>query len=212
MDTLYYPYSDTETDFLKKKDRRLGQIIDRVGHIDRPIIPDLYTALLHSIVGQQISTKAHATVWARVEQRFSPITPAHFAEISADMLQQCGLTMRKVGYIKGITDEILSGRLDLEMLKALPDAEVCKTLVRLPGIGVWTAEMLMTFSMLRPNILSYGDLAIRRGMRMVYRHRELTPALYEKYRKRLTPHCTVAALYFWAVAGGKVPELTDPEQ
>ena len=210
MKQLFFPYTQAQTDYLKQKDKRLGAIIDRVGHIDRPIIPDLYTALLHSIVGQQISTKAHATVWARVEGRFSPITPEHIAKVSDEELQQCGMTMRKVGYIKQITDEILSGRLELAALDWMEDEEVCKTLVKLPGIGMWTAEMLMTFSMLRPNILSYGDLAIRRGMRMVYRHRELTPALFEKYKKRLSPQCTVAALYFWAVAGGKLPELTDP--
>ena len=63
--------------------------------------------------------------------------------------------------------------------------------------------------MQRPNIFSYGDLAILRGMRMVYHHREIDRKLFEKYRRRLSPYCSVASLYFWAVAGGAIPEIYD---
>ena len=70
--------------------------------------------------------------------------------------------------------------------------------------------MILLFCMQRSNILSYGDLAILRGMRMVYRHRKITKDQFEKYRRRLSPYCSVASLYFWAVAGGAIPELNDP--
>ena len=95
-------------------------------------------------------------------------------------------------------------------LPILPDAKVIAALSSLRGIGVWTAEMLLLFTLQRPDILSYGDLGILRGMRMVYRHRKITKALFEKYRRRLSPCGSVASLYFWMVAGGAIPELTDP--
>ena len=85
-----------------------------------------------------------------------------------------------------------------------------RQLARLPGVGVWTAEMLMTFSLQRPDVISYGDLAIQRGLRMLYRHRRVDRKLFDKYRRRYAPHATVASLYLWAVAGGAVPGLTDP--
>ena len=70
--------------------------------------------------------------------------------------------------------------------------------------------LLLLFCLQRPDVLSYGDLAILRGMRMVYRHRKIDKKLFEKYRRRLSPYGSVASLYFWAVAGGAIPGLTDP--
>jgi len=86
----------------------------------------------------------------------------------------------------------------------MPDKEVCAKLSALDGVGVWTAEMLMIFSMQRPNVLSYGDLAIHRGLRMVYRHRKIDKAKFNRYWKRYTPYASVASLYLWAVAGGAI--------
>jgi DNA-3-methyladenine glycosylase II len=94
----------------------------------------------------------------------------------------------------------------------MADSEICKRLVEIKGIGVWTAEMLMTFSMQRPDILSWDDLAIHRGLRMLYRHRKITPALFAKYKRRYSPYASVASLYLWAIAGGACPSLTDPAQ
>jgi DNA-3-methyladenine glycosylase II len=76
-------------------------------------------------------------------------------------------------------------------------------------VGVWTAEMLMIFSMQRRNILSYGDLAIQRGLRMIYHHRQIDREKFNKYWKRYTPYASVASLYIWAVAGGAIPEMKD---
>lgn len=108
--------------------------------------------------------------------------------------------MRKAIYIKYMTHQIYTGAFDLEALYALPDEEVSRRLSSLKGIGVWTAEMLMLFSMQRPNILSYSDLAIVRGMKMVYHHREISKERFERYRRRLSPWGSVASLYFWHVA------------
>ena len=89
----------------------------------------------------------------------------------------------------------------------MSDAEVCRELTKLKGVGPWTAEMMLIFSLQRPDVVSYGDLAIQRGMRMLYRHRQLTPELFERYRRRYSPYGTVASLYLWATAGGAMPEL-----
>ncbi|NLT57650.1 MAG: DNA-3-methyladenine glycosylase 2 family protein [Clostridiales bacterium] len=198
----YYSYGEAETGHLKKKDRRLGEAIERIGPIRRPVRPDLFDALIHSIVGQQISSKAQQTVWQRLLDLAGEVTPARIDALSEETLQRCGMSMRKAGYLKGVAEQVLSGGLDLAGLQAQSDQEVIRTLSALRGVGVWTAEMLMIFSMQRPNILSYGDLAIRRGLCMLYRHRALTPALFERYRRRYAPYATVASLYLWAIAGG----------
>ena len=97
----------------------------------------------------------------------------------------------------------------MKALEEMSDAEVIQELCKLDGVGVWTAEMLMTFSMQRKNILSFGDYGIRKGLRMVYHHREIDQKLFERYYKRYTPYASVASLYLWAVAGGAVPGMRD---
>ena len=91
----------------------------------------------------------------------------------------------------------------------MSDEAAIRELSCLKGIGVWTAEMILLFCLQRPDILSFHDLAIQRGLRMVYHHRKIDRKLFEKYRRRFHPYCSVASLYFWAVAGGAVPGMKD---
>jgi DNA-3-methyladenine glycosylase II len=198
-----FKYGQVELDYLKKKDKKLAEAIERIGMIEREVIPNLFAALINSIVGQQISAKAATTVWNRMIDRFGEIVPQKLAEAVVEEIQQCGLSMRKANYIRNISEAVTKGKLNLEELSELADEEVCRRLSALNGIGVWTAEMLMTFSMQRPNIVSWGDLAIRRGMMMLYHHKELDKARFEKYKKRYSPYGTVASLYLWAISVGR---------
>lgn len=187
----------------------MAEVISEIGMIKRRVIPDIFSALVHSIIGQQISTKAHETIWRRFQDKVGTITPEKLAGISRDDLKQLGLSYRKVDYILNIARQVSNKEVVLENLEAMDDEEVCCRLSKLNGIGIWSAEMLMLFSMQRPNILSYGDLAIQRGLRMVYHHRKIDRKLFEKYRKRFSPYCSVASLYLWAVAGGAIPRMKD---
>lgn len=195
-----FKYGDIELNYLKKKDKRLAAAIERIGMVEREVIPDLFTALVNSVVGQQISAKAAVTVWNRMVERFGEITPESISSASVEEIQRCGLSTRKAGYIKGIGEAVVNGELDISELPRLTDEEVIKGLSSLHGIGVWTAEMLMIFSMQRPNILSWGDLAIQRGIMMLYGHKKLDREKFERYRKRYSPYCSVASLYLWAIA------------
>ena len=195
-------YGDAETAHLKKRDKALGAAIDKIGVIQRNVNPDLFPALINSIVGQQISRKAQATIWQRMQDKLTEITPETILACTEAELQSCGMPFRKTSYIRGAAQSVAEGRLDLNSLYEKSDVEVCKELAKLDGIGIWTAEMLMLFSMQRPDILSYGDLGILRGMRMLYRHKEITKERFEKYRKRYSPYGSVASLYLWAIAGG----------
>ena len=204
-----FHYGEIETEYLKRKDPVLGKAIDYIGHIDREITPDLFKALIHSIVGQQISTKAHQTIWLRMTDGLE-LTAESIAQTSVEDIQAFGISMRKALYIKNAAEMIACGELRVESLWQQTDTELCSRLVTLPGVGSWTAEMLMIFSMQRPDILSYGDYAIQRGLRMLYRHRSITPKLFSRYQRRYSPYASVASLYLWAVAGGAMEGLTDP--
>ena len=205
----FFQYGETEIAYLKQADKRLAEVIDRIGKVERRVIPDLFAALVHSIVGQQISTKAHETIWHRMENAFGQVTPEAIYRLSVDELQGFGITFKKAAYIRNATQKVLDGTFDIQALYTMDDNEVCTRLSELDGIGVWSAEMLMLFSMQRPDILSFGDLAIQRGLRMVYHHRKITRELFEKYRRRFSPYNSVASLYLWAVAGGAIEGMKD---
>lgn len=207
-----FQYGRRETDYLSRRDKRLGAVIDRIGHVEREVIGNLFAALVHSIVGQQISTKAHRTIWLKMTEAMGTVTPEAVDRMGTEALQRFGISFRKADYIRSAARKVLSGELNIDALRTLPDEEVRARLTALDGVGVWTAEMLMLFSMQRPDILSFGDLGVQRGMRMVYRHRTIDRARFERYRRRLSPCGSVAALYFWAVAAGAVEGLTDPAE
>lgn len=205
----YFAYDDEAIAYLKARDGRLAEAIEVIGPVRREVTPDLFASLMKCIVGQQISTKAQMTIWKRITDAFDGITPQAIASCPDDELQQFGLSFRKVSYLKGTAACVLSGKLDLSALVTLSDDEVCRRLCELPGIGVWTAEMLMTFSMQRPDVMSFGDLAILRGLRMLHHHRRITPSLFATYRRRYSPYGSLASLYLWAIAGGAIPEMRD---
>ena len=202
-------YGPTETDHLCAKDTRLASVIAQVGHIDRPVDTDLFSSVLHHIIGQQISMKAQATVWQRMQDALGIVDAPHILAAGVPALQALGMTFRKAGYITDFANRVQTGAFDLDRVQHLPDRDAIAALSALRGIGVWTAEMILLFCMQRPDIFSYDDLAIRRGLRMLYRHKSIDRARFERYRKRFSPYGSVASLYLWAVSGGAVPGLTD---
>ena len=206
----YFIYGQKEIDFLSRKDKRLAAAMERIGPIQREVRPDLFDALMHAIVGQQIATKAQQTVWARLVLALGEVTPETIDGAETATLQGVGLSFRKVGYMKAAARKVLLGELDVEALRLMDDASLCATLCALDGVGVWTAEMLMLFSLQRPDVLSFGDLAILRGLRMLHRHREVSRDRFEIYRRRYSPYGSAASLYLWAIAGGALPDLSDP--
>ena len=202
----YFEYGNDEVEYLKSRDKKLAAAIDAVGHVYREMEgEDLFTGVVHHIVGQQISSAAQATVWARLRENLGEITPATVSSTTVDELQACGITFKKAEYIKGFAAKVASGSFDIDAIEHMSDAEAIAALSSLPGIGAWTAEMLLLFNLGRPDILSFGDLAIHRGMRMVYHHRKVTRQMFEKYRRRYSPYGSVASLYLWAVSHMDVP-------
>lgn len=168
MEQLIYQYGKTETDALSAADPVLGAAIERIGPIERAVMPDLFEALINAIAGQQISSKALATVWARLCDAVGSVTPNNLLAIGEERLRACGLSGRKVQYMRSVAQAVASGALDIHSLVDKTDEEVIRTLTALPGVGQWTAEMLLIFSLQRPNVLAYDDLGIHRGMCRLY--------------------------------------------
>ncbi|MCL2617156.1 MAG: DNA-3-methyladenine glycosylase [Defluviitaleaceae bacterium] len=199
MPNHYFEYGEREIEHLRKKDKKLGALIDRIGKIQREINPDLFSALVESIVAQQISAKAATTVCGKLHA----LCAADYANLHSktiEEIQACGMSMRKAGYIKNIAEAAAHKSIDFAALAQKSDQEVIQTLTALKGIGVWTAEMMLIFSLMRPNVVSFGDLAIRRGMMMLYGHKDLPKERFDRYAKRYAPYGSVASLYLWEMS------------
>lgn len=209
---MYFTYDEQAVAYLSRRDKRLGAVMERLGPLQREVIPDLFAALVHAIVGQQVSMTVQRTLWQRLCDRLGEVSSSSVLAVAPEELRSLGLSGRKVEYVREAAQAVADGRLDVEALREMDDAAVCAALVGLRGVGVWTAEMLLLFSLQRQDVFSFDDLAIRRGLRMLYRHKDIDRERFERYRRRFSPYGSVASLYLWAVAGGALPELRDPAE
>lgn len=206
---MNFSYGETELDYLKNRDAKLKDVIDQIGYIPREVDLDLFSSVVHNIAGQQISTKALETIWMRIQATLGEINADTILDAGMEKLQSCGISFRKADYITDFARKVKDGDFDIESIYSMSDQEAIDYLVSLKGIGVWTAEMILLFSLERPNIFSFDDLGIKRGLRMIYHHRNIDKKLFEKYRRRYSPYCSVASFYLWAVANGALPEMKD---
>lgn len=197
----YFEYGKMEMDYLKKQDKKLSKAIDRFGLIKREVQRNCFVALIESIISQQISSKAAETVWSRFESLLSgSVTAEGIAQLNVDKIKGCGISYRKADYIMGIANAVLHGEINFDTLGQYSDKEIIAKLTALRGVGVWTAEMLLLFSLCRTDVVSYGDLAIRRGMQTLYGLNELPKSVFEEYRKRYSPYGSVASFYLWEIS------------
>lgn len=194
---------------LAASDPTMAALIERIGKIDlatrlgrrkeeRPA--DAYGALLRAIVGQQLSTKAARTIYGRVLDLFGDSTPAPEQLLEAEEadLRACGLSGRKVEYVRDLASHIVAGELELERLDQLPDEEVIEEIVAVRGLGVWTAEMFLLFHLERPDVLSGGDLGIRKAVQIEYGLDEMpAPGRVLEIGEPWRPHRSLASLYLW---------------
>jgi DNA-3-methyladenine glycosylase II len=194
---------------LAKSDPTIAALIERVGKIDlatrlerrseeRPA--DAYGALLRAIVGQQLSTKAARTIYLRVLDVFAGTTPSpeQLLEASEADLRGAGLSGRKVEYVRDLAAHVIGGELELERLGELGDEEAIEEIVAVRGLGQWTAEMFLIFHLERPDVLSGGDLGIRKAVQIEYELEEMpTPQRVLEIGEPWRPHRSLASLYLW---------------
>lgn len=137
---MYFPYGETETAYLKSRDKKLGAVIEQLGHIDRTVDTDLFSSVVHHIIGQQISTKAQQTIWNRIQQELGEVSAGSLLAAGRERLQSFGMTFRKADYILDFARKVDCGEFDLDAVAEKSDAEAIAALSSLKGIGVWTAE------------------------------------------------------------------------
>lgn len=167
---------------------------------------DAYGALLRSIVGQQLSTKAARTIYMRMLELFDghAPTPSQLLAADPDAIRAAGLSRPKIAYLRDLAQHVEDGALELGRLDDLPDDEVIAQLTQIKGLGEWSAHMFLMFHLQRPDVLPVGDLGVRNAVKAQYRLRKLPdPKRLEKIARPWRPHRTLACLFLWSSLDNK---------
>jgi DNA-3-methyladenine glycosylase II len=183
----------------------MARLIDQIGPLSlkrrrrgRPT--DAYGTLVRAITGQQLSTKAAATIYGRLTDRYGGRTPTPEEIIATDPqeLRALGLSNAKAAYLRDLAEHIVDGELPIDDLAQLPDDQVYELLIAVKGLGRWTIDMFLMFHLGRPDVLPVGDLGIRRAIQVHYGLEELPkPGEMEQIAEAWRPHRTLACIYLW---------------
>jgi DNA-3-methyladenine glycosylase II len=185
---------------LRAADRVLGTVIDRVGPCTLVRRRDRFRSLVDSIVSQQISGKAAASILARLETTCGPpgVTASALRTLGPDGLRTCVISPQKAGYLLDLCAHVDDGRLVLDRVGRWSDERVVEELVRVKGIGRWTAQMFLIFSLGRLDVLPHDDLGVRAALRRLYGLADLPDrATCEEIARPWRPFASVASWYCW---------------
>jgi DNA-3-methyladenine glycosylase II len=184
---------------LKKSDPLMRTLIERVGAYRIEYGPPEFASLAESIVYQQLNGKAAATIFERFAKLAGePLTPEGILKLTAAQMRSVGLSKQKSSYMRDLAERTHRGEVNFAGLPNLSDEEVIKHLTQVKGIGVWTAQMFLMFTLKRPNVLPTGDFGVQAAIKKYYKKRKLPkPAQMEKIAKPWEPYRSIACWYLW---------------
>jgi len=179
-------------------DSVMQQLIKRFGELSLTTSDNLFVDLVSNIVGQQLSVKAAATIWGRVQALIGEIAPKNVLETSDEAIRQAGCSYSKIRYIKNIATVVLDNTLDISNLHSYDDEEIILQLTAIKGVGRWTAEMFLIFSLGREDVFSFGDGGLRNSINRLYSNgtilsKDEVVVLTDKWK----PYRSIASLYLW---------------
>lgn len=197
MDRIQFALNDVEVQYLIQSDPKLETLIKIVHRVEIDLDSNYYRSLVRQIIWQQLSWKAAASITKRVESLWGGYDPETFLQIPEESWRSTGLSRQKIRYIRDLTEKVLSGQVDFERFYRLGDREVIQELERVKGIGRWTAEMFLIFSLGRLNVLSFKDVSIQNAVRWLYGIPKTAPLDLVPFSEKWNPYNTIASLYLW---------------
>ena len=191
---------------LSNADQRMGKLIEKFGPPNFNLMNNYYESLVRSIVYQQLSGKAASIIYERFLDLFVfdiyP-KPKDVLEVSIETLRSSGLSYQKVNYIRDLSEKWQDGTMNLTNIDSMTDEEISSELIKVKGIGQWTADMFLMFTLGRPDVFPFGDLGIQKGVMIITNMNRLpTQKEMERKTKKWQPYRTVAAWYLWKLVDG----------
>ena len=205
------PMNKESIDFLKACEPAFTEHIDKIGPIELPAakIRDPFIALMRSITYQQLAGAAAGAIWTRLQELFADEkpTPELLRLLSDEQLRGAGLSRSKIRAMRDIAQKAAAGIVpSARSISRMSEAVIYERLTQIRGVGNWTVEMVLIFTLRRPDVMPATDYAIRKGIQVLFRKRNLpTPRQIEKLTARWRPHRTTAALYLWRIAAASKP-------
>lgn len=191
----------------KLNDPVLGSLADEVVLTEWGNNDNYFISLVESIISQQLSVKAADTIWKRF-LAFLPngeVDPAFVLDLPDQKIRKAGISWQKISYIKDLAKKTLESGILFEQFDIMTEEEIITELIKVKGIGRWTAEMFLMFSMGRPDVFSYGDLGLRRAMQKLYKLRkEPTEKRAALIANKWKPYRTIACRYLWGSLDNKI--------
>ena len=191
---------------LSHADKRMEKLIDKFGPPNFNLMNNYYESLIRSIVYQQLSGKAASIIYERLLDLFVfdiyP-EPKDILAVSIETLRSSGLSYQKVNYIRDLSEKWQEGTMNLTDIDSMTDEEISSELIKVKGIGQWTADMFLMFTLGRPDVFPFGDLGIQKGVMIITNMNRLpTQKEMERKTKKWQPYRTVAAWYLWKLVDG----------
>ena len=185
---------------LRKQDPVMREVIKKAGPFAMPRRRNRFQALVFSILGQQISGKAAAAIRGRLVDHLKPgqISPEAISRLTPETLRSLGISSQKAGYLLDLAERVSNGEIRLDRMSRMSDEQVIETLIQVKGIGVWTAQMFLMFSLGRPDVFPHDDLGVRAAIRNLYELEELpTKEISHRIAAPWRPYASVASWYCW---------------
>jgi len=183
---------------LKKKDKILKEIINKYKSEKLQSKKNAFLTLSKSITGQQISVKAANSIWEKLEKKLKKINPNNILKLKKNEIAKCGFSKQKVNYLLNLANFFKENKNIEKKWKNTSDEKVIEDLIKVKGIGIWTAEMFLIFYLLRPNVFPYGDIGLLRAISINYNLKyPLKESEINKFKRKWSPWSTVATWFLW---------------
>jgi len=193
-------------DFLKK-DKNMKVLIKKFGRPDFNQGQDYFQSLLRSIVFQQLSGKAAQTIYERLVSlipKTSNLCPNEVLKLNKDEMRKAGLSFQKINYVRNLADYFENNSLQKNNVEKMTEEEISKELIQIKGIGQWTVDMFLMFTLNRADILPYKDLGIQKGIMKIFKMKNLpSKNEMENCSRKWRPYRTIACWYLWRIADDK---------
>ena len=190
-------YEEEERAYVAGKDPVMKELVERFGRLEIRVSGDIFADLVSDIVGQMLSNRVAEVIVGRLRALAGGLTPEKLLAKTLEEIKNCGMSARKAEYILALSRDVKEGKYDFSRLDPMTDGEAIAYLMKIKGVGRWTAEMIAEFSLGRKDIFSYDDMALRNGIVKAHGFKTLSKKRFERLRKKYSPYASVASLYYY---------------
>lgn len=197
---IIYKNNSKEVSYLIKKDPNLIPLFKKTDEIVVHVSKDYYKSLVQTIIAQQLSSKVANVIYQRFEKLMDhDITPKHILTKDDETLKSIGLSRPKIKYLKSLAEHVMDNAIEFERFESMSDQEIIDELIKVKGIGIWTAQMFLMFSMGREDVFSTLDLGLRNALKLLLNQPDMSEDDIEAYSLKWKPYRSIVSHYLWHI-------------